>query len=120
MPSIYDHKIPAKKRLTLSSHTALIVTTTPPYNKASTDTIARWIKETLGQAGIDTSKYKPHSCRHASTSAAKHHGVSIRTILKSACWARESTFKNFYLKDIEERYEVNTKNFGTSFIDNIR
>lgn len=64
----------------------LIITFKKPHKKASTQTISRWIKATLGEAGVDTSIFSAHSTRHASTSAAKRCGISIDSIRKTAGW----------------------------------
>ena len=77
------------------------------HKAVSLDTVSRWIKTTLVDAGIDTSKYSAHSTRSASTSAAKGNSISIATIMKSAGWSQESTFTKFYNKPVEPR-----ENFG--------
>ena len=64
-------------RLSRSSDTALFLTTVRPYKGASSDTIARWIKNTMQEAGINTSLFSPHSC----TSKADASGTSITTVL---------------------------------------
>ena len=51
-----------------------------PYNEAQSSTIANWLKLVLKMAGIDTSLYKDHSCRLASTSKAKVLGRSLKDI----------------------------------------
>ena len=66
-----------------------------PHKAVSPHTVSRWIKTTLVDAGIDTSKYRAHSTRSASTSAAKGNSISIATIMKSAGWSQESTFTKF-------------------------
>ena len=79
-------------RLERTSAEGLFITTTKPYKEASPDTIARWVKETLGETGIDTGLFGAHSCRAASTTAASLKGVSLTTIIKSASWANVTTF----------------------------
>ena len=91
---------------------ALFITTTKPYRGAHPDTISRWIKTILCDAGIDTRTYQTHSCRAASTSAEALQGVLIGTIVKSACWSNVDTFKKFYLKDIECCYTLSEENIG--------
>ena len=49
-----------------SDEKALLITTTPPFRKASNATIARSTKDTMAKAGIDTSLFKAHSVRGAS------------------------------------------------------
>ena len=71
----------------------------------SRETISRWVKISLDSAGIDTTRFKPHSTRQASTSAAKQNAVSLQEILNSAGWASASTFARFYGKPIEQQAE---------------
>lgn len=63
--------------------------------------IARWLKLVLSNAGINVLKFKAHSYRSASSSAAKRAGISLNDILKTANWALGQTFKTFHCKDIE-------------------
>ena len=42
-----------------------------PYKAVSKDTLGRWTKSVLANAGIHTSQFRAHSTRAASTSAAK-------------------------------------------------
>ena len=91
-------------RLSRSSDTALFLITVRPFKGASSDTIARWIKNTMQEDGINTGLFSPHSCRLAAISKADASGTSITTILQSASWSRTSTFKRFYLKDIQQIY----------------
>ena len=37
------------------------------FKAAHEDTISRWVKEIIAEAGIDVSKYNTHSCRLATT-----------------------------------------------------
>lgn len=61
-----------------------------PYNHASKATIGRWIKTVLKTAGVDINKYKPHSTRSASTSAAvRTVNVPIDKVMKAAGWSNE-------------------------------
>ena len=88
-------------RLSRWSDTALFLTTVKPYKGASRDTIACWIKNTMQETGINTALFSPHSCRSAATSKVNASGTSITTILQSPGWSRTSTFKKFYLMDIQ-------------------
>lgn len=47
----------------------LFVSYQKPFRKVSRDTISRWVKTVLTDSGIDTSRFKSHSTRAASTSA---------------------------------------------------
>ncbi|XP_045446325.1 uncharacterized protein LOC123654470 [Melitaea cinxia] len=55
----------------------LLITYKKPYRKASSQTISRWIKQTLAEGGVDVGVFSAHSTRHASTSAAASAGVCI-------------------------------------------
>ncbi|KAJ8913352.1 hypothetical protein NQ315_008742, partial [Exocentrus adspersus] len=48
----------------------LFITCKAPYRVASGQTLSRWIKETLKEAGVDTSIFTGYSTRHAPTSSA--------------------------------------------------
>lgn len=79
----------------------IILTYKKPHKPASSQTIGRWIKQTLTDSGIDTSVFKPHSTRHASTSAASRSGLNIDVIRKTAGWSAQSAiFANFYNRPI--------------------
>lgn len=79
---------------------SLFITCSKPYRKASKDTLARWIKNSLRKAGIDTSIFAPHSTRSASTSKARSSSVSIGTILKTGGWRSERTWAKHYSRVI--------------------
>ncbi|KAJ8969397.1 hypothetical protein NQ314_001796 [Rhamnusium bicolor] len=72
-----------------------------PYRTAHKQTISRWTKEMLTIAGIDTAKFRPHSTRHSSSSAAQRQGISLETICRTAGWSeRTSTFAKYYNKPL--------------------
>ena len=82
------------------SHTQLLLSYQKPHRPVSTDTIARWIKVVLTEAGINTAVFSAHSTRAASTSAAYNKGISTDKILAAAGWSSESTFSRFYRRPI--------------------
>ena len=77
-----------QRRATLVSpgHDAVFLTLNHPHHPASKDTLARLIKLTLDFLGIDNTRFKPHSCRSASSSKASAMGVSVDVILRSGQW----------------------------------
>ena len=89
----------------------LFVTLLAPHTAAVTDTISRWLKETLARAGVDTSVFTAHSTRSASTSAAKDSGTPINVIMSAAGWTNASTFAKFYQKTTDTE-----KNFGQAIM----
>ena len=82
----------------------LFISFCKPHRAVSKDTISRWIKTVMFEAGIDTDMFKAHSTRAASTSAAKNNDVPLEHILKTAGWSNSNTFKKFYDKVILPRY----------------
>ena len=83
------------------------MSSTKPHGRASSAAIARWIKTILSKADIDTSIFRAHSIRGASTSAAVEAGISIPEILEAADWSNQSTFERFYFRP------QHTSHFGT-------
>nr|CAI5849798.1 unnamed protein product [Callosobruchus analis] len=92
------HKyIQETKTLRSTNDVYIFITFQKPYRSASKQTLSRWVKCALDQAGVNTNIFKPHSSRHASTSAANRAGVAIDLIKDSAGWSKNSTtFARFY------------------------
>ena len=53
-----------------------------PHHPPSKDSLARWVKEVMGNSGIDTEIFKPHSTRVVSKSAAYKLGMPLQEVLK--------------------------------------
>ena len=53
------------------------------------------------KSGIDTSTFKAHSTRSASTSQAGLQNASIVDILKRGSWSNKSTWQRFYKNVVE-------------------
>ncbi len=66
-----------------------------PNKDASRDSVSRWTKDVLRDAGINLDIFTAHSTRSAATSAAKTL-VTIDTILKAGGWSNENTFTKYY------------------------
>ena len=81
--------------------TKLFISHIKPHRQASRDTISRWIRETMTNAGVDTSTFKPHSTISAATSKAKAVAVHIQDILNRAGWSSSRTFDRFYSKPVQ-------------------
>lgn len=81
----------------------LILTFKKPYRPASSQSISRWIKQVLGESGVDVARFSAHSTRHASTSAARASGLSVDAIRKAAGWTASSqAFARFYHRPIAD------------------
>ena len=94
-------------------HTQLLLSYQKLHRPVSTDTIARWIKVVLTEAGINTDVFNAHSIRATSTSAAYNRGVSIDKILAAAGWSTESTFSRFFRKPIVSK---DSSSYGTEIM----
>ena len=93
----------------------LLLTTRKPYNTASTDSVSRWIRSTLAEAGVDTGIFSAYSTRHAATSAAFRNGIMLETIRKTAGWSQTSeTFARFYNKPLKDYSVFASSIYGTT------
>ena len=93
----------------------LLVSIQKPHKPVSTHTISRWLKTVLEKAGIDTSVFKAHSTRAASTSAAAISKIPLSTIMDNAGWSNATTFGKFYKKPIVPA----TKAYGQLLLENL-
>lgn len=79
----------------------LFISYRKPYAKVTSQTLSRWIKETLQESGIDTDIFSAHSTRHAATSRANKLGVNLDLIRKTAGWSSTSSvFAKYYNREI--------------------
>ena len=53
----------------------LFISYIKPHKPVTLQRIAHWIKDLLGQAGVDTSVFKAHSVQGAAATAALNKGV---------------------------------------------
>lgn len=85
----------------------LFISFKKPYSAVGSESISRWIKETMTESGIDTNIFSSHSTRHASSSKAKSSGLNIDLIRKTAGWSESSSvFARFYNRPIIEPPEL--------------
>ena len=82
------------------TETKLFITYIKPHKPVTSSTIARWLRATLDQAGIDSTILGAHSTWGASASAAAR-GVTTEDILRAANWSSESVFQKFYHKEVD-------------------
>ena len=76
---------------------SLFVSVRKPYKAVSAETVGRWLKSVLSEAGINTEIFKAHSTRAASVSKAFSKGVDIEFIKRTAGWTPNSrVFATFY------------------------
>ena len=63
------------------------------HKPVTKSTLARWIKETLLLADVDTKVFQAHSLRGASTSKALLKGLSVKEVVSHGRWSLESTWQ---------------------------
>ena len=80
----------------INSPNKLFVSYIRPHGPVSSSTLARWMKETLTEANVDTSIFKAHSLQGTAATAAVAAGISLPQILTLADWSSPSTFNKFY------------------------
>ena len=79
-----------------------------PHKPVTKPTLARWIKETLLLADVDTKTFQAHSLRGASTSKAHLKGLSVKEVIDHGRWSKESTWQKFYHRVVDsapKRYQ---------------
>ena len=84
-------------------HSQLFLSDARPFSLVLLDSISRWFKTVMQQAGIDITKFKPHSTCAASTSGAKRNAVLLENILTAAGWKRDCVFEKYYNKPLESK-----------------
>ena len=94
-------KVYLDKTQFVRGHSQLLLSFVRPHGPISRDTLSRWTLIVLKLAGVDVRKYKSHSTRGASTSAAGRLGVPLNLILKQASWRSEESFARFYNKRLD-------------------
>lgn len=97
LASTLTHYLNRTRHLRTYRDSQLLLTFRKPHHPATSQSISRWIKTILERSGVDTSVFKGHSTRHASTSAAARAGLHIDTIRNTAGWSSSSEmFNKFY------------------------
>lgn len=94
----------------------LFISLRKPHKLVSAQTLARWVKLTLGECGVDISIFTAHSTRHASTSKAHKLGINLEIIRKTAGWSGSSqVFGKFYNRKVQIDKD---DSFGRSILNN--
>ena len=69
-------------------------------------TVSRWIIKILRETGVDVDVFKGYSTRSASTSKACLSGISVDDIRSRGSWSNESTWQNFYHKQVLSKEQL--------------
>ena len=75
---LYEERTKAVRK----ENTRLFVSYVQPHNPVSPQKISKWMKATLGEAGVDTAVFTVHSTRGATSTAAVSQGVPTEDILR--------------------------------------
>lgn len=75
----------------------LFISLYKPYGSLSTVSVRNSFVSAMKHAGIDVSKFSPHSSRSSSTAVP---GLTLQEILAMGCWKRISTFHRYYEADL--------------------
>ena len=79
----------------------LFVSIVKPHQPVSTQTISKWIVNTIRMAYDRDIKTTGHSTRAIGPSWALFKGASMHSILDAADLSKETTFTRFYLRDVD-------------------
>ena len=74
-----------------------------PHAPIKACSIARWVKNSLSSAGIDTTKFSAHSTRGAAASKALESGATLSEVLQQADWSMARTFHQLYFRPSQVR-----------------
>lgn len=88
--SCLESYIERTQELRTSTNDNLFISLVKPHRNVGSQTIARWLKCVLKEAGIDINVYKAHSFRHSSVSKAKAMGCNVDIIMQKAAWTKNS------------------------------
>ena len=90
------------------------------HQPVDSDTLSTWIKDELKLLGVDIKVFTTHSCRSELVSKANAYGMGTNKIMKRGCWKSESTFKNFYDKDIINDNDSDKLNYEEGVIISLK
>uniref|UniRef100_A0A1X7VC53 Uncharacterized protein n=1 Tax=Amphimedon queenslandica TaxID=400682 RepID=A0A1X7VC53_AMPQE len=91
-----------KTKQMMGNENRLFISFIKPHKAVTSSSIARWLRTTLEEAGIDSTIFRAHSTRGASASAEARGGVTLEEILKAANWNSESVFQRFCHKEVDQ------------------
>ena len=80
----------------IRSSNQLLVSYVAPHQPVSVDTVARWVRSVMKDAGIDTSKFGSHSIRGAPASADKDMLAPLEAVLRAGDWSTLSSFNKHH------------------------
>ena len=100
---VYEERTSSFREKNTKLKSTLFLSWIGKHDPVSSSTIARWLRMCLQEAGINTDTFKAHSIRGAAGSSAAWSGVTIMDILNAADWSSETTFQQFYHREMQDR-----------------
>ena len=91
-----------KTKLLRGTETKLFLSHAKPHHRASLDTISRWIRSVMAEAGVDVTTFEPLSTRAAAALKAKNASFPVKEILETADWSSERTLDRYYNKPFQK------------------
>ena len=83
-----------------NNNSSLFLSIKRPHRPIRPSTLGHWLKSCLQDAGLHKDSFSAHSTRGAAASKAILKGVQIESVLQSAHWSSQSTFRKFYHRDL--------------------
>ena len=96
----------SRKTKKVRTDSALFLSYQKPHKGVTKDTISRWSREMMSEAGINTDLYTTHSSRSAASSMAHQRGLPMRELCEACGWSREKTFAQHYNKELVKTLNV--------------
>ena len=96
------HTLSQRSKIITQNFTEFFIT----FGKLHNSSLARWVKEVMGNSGIDTEIFRSRSTRVASNSATYKLGMSLQEVLKRGQWLNTGTLFTYYFREIEDLLDV--------------
>ena len=97
----------------------LLISINPKYNQdIQKGSVSRWLRALIllayqqSAATLPSCPIRAHETRAISSSLAVASGAPMRSVLRSGYWKSETTFVNFYLRDVAVRRQDHSFSFG--------
>ena len=89
----------------LRQHTSSFITLNKPFKEPSKDTLVRWVKQTLKDAGINMNNFSWHSSCSTSNSKPKTY-VPLKTILETGGGEERGRSQGFMTNQFSKKNSV--------------
>ena len=94
----YEQRTEKFRKSQVAANNRLFLFLVGKHSPVCSSTIARWLKSCLHQAGVDTSIFKAHSTRAASSTKAAMTGMTVEEVVQAADWSGKGVFQKFYYR----------------------